>query len=100
MVEAAYLNSLHPQYPSPLRALCVLRVRLLPCQPHRVGFFLTQRTRRTQRLGKMVETAYLNSPHPQYPSPLCALCVLRVRHSPCQPRRVGLFLTQRTQRLG
>ena len=51
MVEAAYLNSTHPQYPSPLCALCVLRVRLLPCQPHRVGLFLTQRTQRTQRLG-------------------------------------------------
>ena len=23
----------------------------------------------------MVETAYLNSPHPQYPSPFCALCL-------------------------
>ena len=100
MVEAAYLNSPHPQYPSPLCALCVLRVRHFPCQPHRAGLFLTQRTQRAQRLRKMVETAYLNSPHPQYPSPLCALCVLRVRHFLFQPRRVGLFLTQRTQRLG
>ena len=48
----------------------------------------------------MVETAYLNSPHPQYPSPLRALCVLRVRHFLFQPHRVGLFLTQRAQRLG
>ena len=48
MVEAAYLNSTHPQYPSPLRVLCV---RHSPCQPRRVGLFLTQRTQRTQRLG-------------------------------------------------